>query len=80
MGFVGNLVSGVAGYAISEMSESHPVRDFCNMNLSSKSLEDIVDEYARKRLDIHGYNNDFARRLHEIARKYEDYDYDGDRY
>ena len=78
MGLLGNLVSAGIGYAISEVSGSHPVREFCNMNLSSKSLEDMIEEYAQKKLDIYGYNNDFAKRLHNIARKYEDYDYDGD--
>lgn len=75
MSALGNIISAGIGYAVSEMSKSHPVKDFCDMNFSKKTIEEIVDEYARKRLDIWGYNNDFARRLHEIARRYEDYDY-----
>ena len=75
MSALGNIISAGIGYAVSEVSKSHPVRDFCDMNMSKKTIEEIVDEYAHKRLDIWGYNNDFARRLHDIARKYEDYDY-----
>ena len=78
MGVVDNLLSLGVGYLLSEASESHPVRDFCNLYFSDKTIEDIVDEYAQKKLDIYGSNNDFARRLHEIAKRYEGYDYNED--
>lgn len=75
MGILGNVVSGAIGYAISEASDSHPVRDFCDRNFSNKSLEDMIRDYAKTRCNIYTYDNNFAKQLHDIARSFEEYNY-----
>ena len=76
MGLIDNLISGAIGYGISEASKSHPVRDLIDNRLGAKhrSIEDIIDDYAHS-LDIYTFDNDFARELHRIAKKYEGYGY-----
>jgi hypothetical protein len=76
---MGSLLKDVAlcalGYGISEISKSHPVKDFVDNNVyKKKTLEDVIEEYARSR-GIYTDNNDFAHSLHEIASKYEQYNY-----
>ena len=85
MGIIENLLAGAVGYGISEVSKSHPVRDAINEHFSRSkekiSLEDLIAEYA-KRYEIYTQKNEFAHHLHQIAKKYEEYDYDriyGDR-
>ena len=39
------------------------------------SLEELIDEYARQ-YEIYTGKNEFAHHLHQIAEKYEEYDYD----
>ena len=76
MGLIEKLLAGAIGYGISEVSKSHPVRDAINNHYDRKiSLEDLIDEYAR-RYEIYTVKNEFARHLHQIAEKYEEYDYD----
>ena len=46
------------------------------------TIEEIIENYARRHLEIYSCNNDFAHRLHTIAQRYEEYDYEsvyGDR-
>ena len=78
MDLLEKILCGAVGYGISEVSKSHPVRDVINSRYAvSKhklTLEDLVEEYAR-RCEIYTCNNDFAHRLHEIAKKYEEYNY-----
>ena len=62
MGLLDNFLSGAIGYGISEASKSHPLRD-------------AIDEYAR-RYEIYTQKNEFAHRLHQIAERYEEYDYE----
>lgn len=63
------------GYGISEISKSHPVRDFVDNKVSKKKgLIDIIEEYAKSR-GIYTDNNEFAHELHKIASKYEEYNY-----
>ena len=70
-----DLISGAIGYGISEGSKSHPVRDAINNRYDKKvSLEDLIDEYAR-RYEIYTSRNEFAHQLHKIAEKYEEYNY-----
>jgi len=76
MGLLEKIISGAIGYGISEVSKSHPVRDAINNHYDQKiSLEDLIDEYAR-RYEIYTVKNEFAHHLHQIAKKYEEYDYD----
>lgn len=68
-----------AYYAIGSASDSKVVSQFIDNNFSGKTLEELIESYAQKRLDIWTTNSDFAHRLHEIARRYEGSDY-RDRY
>ena len=79
MGLLDNFISGAIGYGISEMSKSHTLRDVIDerFNRSKKkvSLDDFIDEYART-YEVYTQNNEFAHRLHQIAERYEEYDYE----
>ena len=75
MSLVKSLLAGAIGYGISEVSKSHPVRDAINSHYDRKiSLEDLIDEYVR-RYEIYTQKNEFAHHLHQIAEKYEEYNY-----
>ena len=79
MGLLGNMIAGAAGYAVSEASKSHPLRDIIderiNRTKQKVTLEDLIDEYARQR-GIYTQDNKLAHRLHQIATRYEEYDYE----
>lgn len=79
MGLLENMIAGAAGYAVSEASKSHPLRDAIDERLNRSkqkvSLEDLIEEYAR-RYEIYTQKNEFAHRLHQIAERYEEYDYE----
>lgn len=79
MGIIEDILAGAAGYAISEASKSHPLRDAIderfNRSKQKVSLEDLIDEYAR-RYEIYTQKNEYAHQLHQIAERYEEYDYD----
>lgn len=79
MGLIENMIAGAAGYAVSEASKSHPLRDAIDERLNRSkqkvSLEDLIEEYAR-RYEIYTQKNEFAHRLHQIAERYEEYDYE----
>lgn len=79
MGLLGNMIAGATGYVVSEVSKSHPLRDAIderfNRSKQKVSLEDLIDEYAR-RYEIYTQKNEFAHRLHQIAERYEEYDYE----
>ena len=79
MGLIEDLVAGAIGYGISEASKSHPLRDAINERFSRSkekiSLDDLIDEYAR-RYEIYTSKNEFAHQLHQIARRYEEYNYE----
>ena len=79
MGIIEDILAGAAGYAISEASKSHPLRDAIderfNRSKQKVSLEDLIEEYAR-RYEIYTQKNEFAHRLHQIAERYEEYDYE----
>ena len=70
-----NLVAGAVGYGIASAKDSKVVGDIIDNNITSKSLEDIIENYARRHLDIYTCDNNFAHRLHQIAKKYEEYNY-----
>ena len=79
MGLIDDLVAGAIGYGISEASKSHPLRDAINERFARSkekiSLDDLIDQYAR-RYEIYTSKNEFAYHLHQIARRYEEYNYD----
>ena len=79
MGLIEELLAGAAGYAVSEASKSHPLRDIIDERINSSkqkvTLEDLIDEYARQR-GIYTQDNKLAYRLHLIAIRYEEYDYE----
>ena len=79
MGLIENMIAGAAGYAVSEASKSHPLRDAIDERLNRSkqkvSLEDLIEEYAR-RYEIYTQKNEFAHHLHQIAERYEEYDYE----
>lgn len=79
MGLIEDFIAGAIGYGISEASKSHPLRDAINERFSCSkeniSLDDLIDEYAR-RYEIYTSKNEFAHHLHQIARRYEEYNYE----
>jgi hypothetical protein len=79
MGLIEELLAGAAGYSFSELSKSHPLRDAIderiNRSKQKLTLEDLIDEYARLR-GIYTQDNKLAHRLHQIATRYEEYDYE----
>ena len=75
MSVIKSLLAGAIGYGISDVSKSHPVRDAINNRYDKKvSLEDLIDKYAR-RYEIYTTRDEFAHHLHQIAEKYEEYNY-----
>jgi hypothetical protein len=79
MGLLGNMIAGAAGYAVSEASKSHPLRNAIDERLNRSkqkvSLDDLIDEYAR-RFEVYTQKNEFAHHLHQIAERYEEFDYE----
>ena len=79
MGLLENMIAGATGYVVSEVSKSHPLRDAIDERLHRSqqkvSSEDLIDEYAR-RYEIYTQKNEFAHRLHQVAERYEEYDYE----
>lgn len=79
MGLIEELLAGAAGYTFSELSKSHPLRDAIderiNRSKQKVTLEDLIDEYAKQR-GIYTQDNKLAHRLHQIATRYEEYDYE----
>lgn len=72
------FLAGAVGYAVSEVSKSHPVRDLVNEKFgknSNKTIEDVVKEFAASQ-NIFANNNEFAHKLHMLARYFEGYDYE----
>ena len=70
-----DLVAGAVGYGIASAKDSKVVGDIIDNNITSKSLEDIIENYAKRHLEIYTCDNTFAHRLHQIAKKYEEYNY-----
>lgn len=73
------VLAGAAGYAVSELSKSHPLKEAVdnklNRNKANKDLRDIIREYAKTR-GIYTQDNRLAKELHDIATEYQEYDYD----
>ena len=75
MGLLKDVAIGALGYGVASARNSNVVGDIIDNNITSKTLEEIISNYAKRKLDIYTQNNDFAHRLHKIAKKYEEYDY-----
>ncbi len=81
MGLLDNAISGALGYAISEASKSHPLRDLIDQKLgkgsngSNETLRSLIEKYANEH-GVYTSNDDFAHELHKIARTYESYYYE----
>ena len=79
MGIIEDILAGAAGYAVSEASKSHPLRDLIderiNRTKQKVTLEDLIDGYARQH-GIYTQDNKLAHRLHQIATQYEEYNYE----
>ena len=63
MGLLKDALIGTAGYMI-------------DRNFGNKSLEETIDDYAQTRLGVYTQDNRLAKILHDIARRYEEYNYD----
>ena len=78
-----DIIAGAIGYGIASSQKSKVVADIIDNTFKHLTLEELVDNYAKRHLGVYGYDNKLANRLHNIAKKYEDYDYDryyGDNY
>ena len=83
MGILKEVIAGAIGYGIASATDSKVVGDIIDNNITSKSLEEIIDNYARRHLGVYTGSNELAHRLHKIAKQYEEYNYDdvyGDEY
>ena len=76
MGMLEDLIAGAIGYGIASSQKSKVVADIIDNTFRHLTLEELIENYAQRHLDVYGYDNKLAHRLHNIAKKYEDYDYD----
>jgi hypothetical protein len=76
MGLIDDIVAGAIGYGIASARDSKVVADIIDNNVKRMTLEDMIDNYAKRRLDIYTCDNRFAYRLHAIAQKYEEFNYE----
>ena len=76
MGIVKDIVAGAIGYGIASAKDSKVIGDIIDNNIKHLTLEELVDNYAQRHLDIYSCDNRLAHRLHTIAKKYEEFDYD----
>lgn len=75
MGLLEDILAGAIGYGIASAKESKVVSDIIDNNIKRLTLEEVIDNYAKRHLDVYACNNELAHRLHSIAQKYEEYDY-----
>lgn len=77
MGLFKDALIGTAGYMIGNSAKhSTAVNTFIDRNFGNKSLEETIDDYAKVRLGVYTQDNRLAKMLHDIARRYEEYNYD----
>lgn len=76
MSLLKDLIVGAVGYGLASSKNSKVVGDIIDNNINNIPLEDMIDNYARRHLDIYTFDNKFAHRLHKIAKKYEGCNYD----
>ena len=76
MGLLKDVLIGTAGYMVGNAVEhSSAVNTFIDRNFGNKSLEETIADYAKTRLGVYTVDNRLAKELHDIARKYEEYNY-----
>ena len=79
MVLLSNVVSGAIGYGVASARKSNALTELIDQkvrtNSNSKTLRDLVEEYAKSR-GIYTQNNQLAHELHKLADQYEEYDYD----
>ena len=77
MGLIENLLAGAAGYAVGV--NRNQLRDAIDKRVTrfkqKVTLEDLIDEYARQH-GIYNQDNKLAKSLHQIAMRYEEYNYE----
>lgn len=77
MSLLRDVIVGTIGYTIGNSVEhSNAINTLIDRNFGNKSLEEIIDDYAKTRLDVYTQDNRLAKMLHDIARRYEEYNYD----
>lgn len=76
MGIVEDIVAGAIGYGIASAKYSKVIGDIIDNNFKRMTLEEIIDNYAKRHLDIYTCDNKFAHRLHNIAKSYEEFNYE----
>ena len=76
MGLFEDILAGAIVYGIASAKDSKVVGDIIDNCVKRMTIEEIVENYARLHLEIYSCNNDFAHRLHTIAQRYEEYDYE----
>ena len=67
MNFLEDLAAAGLGFAAGRITK--------NDSVETMSLEDLIQAYAEKRLGVYNCSNELAHRLHQIARMYEECDY-----
>lgn len=75
MGLLKNAIIGAIGYGIASSQDSNVVADIIDNNFNHLTLEELVDNYARRHLDVYTRDNTLAHRLHQIAKNYEELNY-----
>ena len=76
MGLIDDIVAGAIGYGIASARDSKVVADIIDNNVKRMTLEELIDNYAQRHLDVYTCDNRLAHRLHTIAKKYEEFNYD----
>lgn len=77
MSLLRDVIVGTIGYTIGNSVEhSNAINTLIDRNFGNKSLEEIIDDYAKTRLGVYTQDNRLAKMLHDIARRYEEYNYD----
>ena len=73
-----DIIAGAIGYGLASSNKSNVVADIIDNTFKHLTLEELVENYAQRHLDVYGYDNKLAHRLHIIAERYEDFDYGRD--
>ena len=77
MELIESIFAGIAGYAVGVNRNQlrDAIDERINRSKQKMTLEDLIDEYARLH-GIYTQDNKLAYRLHQIAIRYEEYDYE----
>jgi FKBP-type peptidyl-prolyl cis-trans isomerase (trigger factor) len=77
MELIESILAGIAGYAVGVNRNQlrDAIDERINRSKQKVTLEDLIDTYVRQR-GIFTQDNKLAHRLHQIATRYEEYDYE----